>query len=116
MSSIGRSSETPANRIVIGIIVALTTALAASAGDAARRDQLVIRYAAYELATPGAATALYRRINNEVKAYCEDRGILTVTRKRQEQACRTETLEKVVRELDDDRITAIHRGKAKHFA
>lgn len=112
MNTKTRSSKTknPVNQFATALFAAAAVLLVFSAPLEARNNDLKITYKKSQLKSSEAARDLYALIENKVEHYCVDNGTKTLERKRNEQLCIGEMMDRTIKTISNKRLTAIHNS------
>ena len=89
-------------------VVLLTLAAAAPA----HAESVVMHYSAKELAAPGGAEALYKRIEARARSACADATPAGAWARRAAAACEDDLVADLVEKIGDGRLAALHVRKS----
>ncbi len=90
------------------IAIAAVLALSSNPAMAGYGQNLKLKFSSDQLRSNSAASELYAVIENQVQHFCEENGTRTLAAKRAEKRCTAEMLDKAIRQIANNRLSAIH--------
>ncbi|MEM7279638.1 MAG: UrcA family protein [Pseudomonadota bacterium] len=94
------------------IAIAAVLALSSNPALAGSGQDLKLKFSSDQLRSDAAALELYAVIENQIQHFCEDNGTKTLIEKRAEKRCTAEMLDKAIRKIANNRLSAIHLKSA----
>ena len=111
------TSGMPWSRAKIALLLLGSLAGAGAACATSLDDDLpsiVVQYRPQSLATDGGAAELYHRISGAAKRVCPDASVRDLRVMQQVETCRNQAIARVVRQIDNSRLAALHAAHSRN--